>query len=155
MADEPVNSGDQRNAKGQFQRGNAGRQHGAVGRSTRLTRLLLSRSAGPLVRKCIEQALAGDMVAMRLCIERLCPVARHESDLKAVDLPAMGGARDLPAVTAALLMALLDGKIALPDILPILKLIEVTAESINTADHDRRLMAIERALEARRVGHGQ
>jgi hypothetical protein len=36
-------------------------------------RALLEREAEPLTRKLIEQALAGDVACLRLCIERLYP----------------------------------------------------------------------------------
>ena len=43
-----------------------------------LARSLLAGEAEALTRKAVEMALGGDVVALRLCIERLVPVARHE-----------------------------------------------------------------------------
>ena len=145
---ETANNGDQRRDQlGRFGPNNGGRKPGSLNRSTQLARLLLARNAGKLVTKCVEMALAGDTTAMRLCIERLAPVARHEPNMSGLNLPPMQSARDLPAVTAALLVALLGGEVALPDMLPVLKLLEVTAQAINVGDHDARLSALERAAE--------
>ena len=37
---------------------------------------LLLEHADALIRKCVVMALQGDRVALRLCVERLCPTRR-------------------------------------------------------------------------------
>src|ERR1700719_2252222 len=57
--------------------GNPGRRpRGSVNRSTRAAMLLLDGEAEALTRKAVELALAGDPVALRLCLERILGVRR-------------------------------------------------------------------------------
>jgi hypothetical protein len=44
---------------------------------------LLQGEAEKITRKCVQLALKGDLVAIRLCLERIVPVVRPElSDLE-------------------------------------------------------------------------
>src|SRR5262245_42530922 len=45
-----------------------------------------------LTRKCIEMALGGDTAAMKLCMERLCPVPKDRA--VTFDLPDISTPRD-------------------------------------------------------------
>jgi hypothetical protein len=155
MADDPVNTVDtgQRDARGRFRPGNPGRKHGSMNKATMAARKLLAEAADELIHKAIAMALAGDGIALKLCIERLVPPARHEVSLKGVELPAMTAARDLPLLTAAILRAALDGKIALADVPAVLKIVEVTSQAISVGDHDERLAALERLITERRLHH--
>ena len=158
MADDPAPAGPKRprrqHLSGRHDRQPGGPTAGAFNRATMLARSLLAGEAEALTRKAVEMALGGDVVALRLCIERLVPVARHEPSLKGIDLPGMTGARDLPLLTAAILRAALDGKVALADVPAVLKIVEVTAQSISVADHDERLAALERLVTEKRLRHG-
>ena len=42
--------------------------------------MLLDGEARALTRKAIERALAGDVTALRLCLERIVPVVLHADD---------------------------------------------------------------------------
>lgn len=67
-----------------------GRPKGALSKRTQLNNLLESRAVD-LINQAIEMALAGDSVAMRLCIERILPKAEQKQatgimpDLKATE----------------------------------------------------------------------
>jgi Family of unknown function (DUF5681) len=54
----------------------AGRPRGARNRKTRIVEAMLDAEDKGLVRQVIEQALAGDPTALRLCMERLAPRRR-------------------------------------------------------------------------------
>jgi hypothetical protein len=157
MADEPNNN---RRADGKFAAGNraGGRTFGAVRKMTARAMARLDRHSDEIIQQAIASALdpksPSHAIALRLCVERLVPVARHEPTLTRLDLPRMETARDLPAVTAALLIALVDGRIALPDIAPVLEIVRTTATAISTGDHDQRLAELERLIEQRRLRHG-
>ncbi len=75
---EPEKSGvkqDGRFKPGQY--GNpAGKPKGTRHRTTMAIEALLDGEAEALSRKAIEMALAGDGVALRLCLERLLPARR-------------------------------------------------------------------------------
>ena len=51
----------------------AGRLRGTKNRATKAAEELLEGEAEALTRKAVELALAGDTVALRLCLERLLP----------------------------------------------------------------------------------
>ena len=74
-AGEPVSTG--RLQDGRFRPGvsgnPAGRLRGTKNRATKAAEELLEGEAEALTRKAVELALAGDTVALRLCLERLLP----------------------------------------------------------------------------------
>ena len=61
----------------QFQKGEsgnpAGRPRGARNRTTILLQKLLEDDGEALARKAIDLAKGGDLVALRMCMDRLCP----------------------------------------------------------------------------------
>ena len=59
-----------------FKKGNPGRRPGSRNKATVAVEALLDGEAEKLTRKAIEMALAGDTVAMRLCLDRLYPPRR-------------------------------------------------------------------------------
>jgi hypothetical protein len=65
-----------------FEPGNSfgrGRPKGSRNKSTAAALALLGEHAERLMQKCIAEALKGNMVAMRLCIERILPALREAS----------------------------------------------------------------------------
>jgi hypothetical protein len=74
----------------------AGRSSGARNRATDIAQALFDGEAEALARKCIELALDGDRVALKLCLERLVP---RRPRAVALDLPAIASTADLaPAI---------------------------------------------------------
>ena len=75
MSVNPENTG--RKQDGRFRAGVSGnptgRPKGARNRATRLAEALLEDEAVALVRQVIDLAKAGDITALRLCLERLIP----------------------------------------------------------------------------------
>ena len=59
-----------------FKKGNPGRPSGSRNKVTLAAEILLDGEAEKLTRKAIELALAGDTVALRLCLERIIPARR-------------------------------------------------------------------------------
>src|SRR4029078_4556702 len=54
-----------------------GRPKGARNRSTLAHAALLDGEAASLTRKAIDLALAGDLLALRICMDRILPVRKH------------------------------------------------------------------------------
>ncbi len=81
-----------------------GKPKGARNRATLAAEALLDGEAEALTRKAIELALAGDTVALRLCLERLLPPRKDRPVALALDDSAMGdnAARAANAVLASL-----------------------------------------------------
>ena len=62
-----------RSADGTFTNGNSGRPKGARNKATQAVLALLEGEAVALSRKAVQMALAGDGVALRLCLDRIAP----------------------------------------------------------------------------------
>jgi hypothetical protein len=73
----PVNTGEQQ--AGRFTKGEsgnpAGRPRGSRNAVTLAAEAMLDGEAEALTRKAIDMALAGDTVALKLCIDRFSPCA--------------------------------------------------------------------------------
>lgn len=77
-----------RDCQGRFSSGNTlgqGRPKGALNKSTRMAREALQARSGEIMDTLINNALNGNEAALRLCIERLVPVAK-ERPLPPVEL---------------------------------------------------------------------
>ncbi len=85
-----------------------GRPPGARNRASLAAEALLAGEAEALTRKAVELALGGDLVALRLCLERVLPPAR-ERPLR-VDLP-LERATDADAAMQAVVAALRAGEL--------------------------------------------
>lgn len=134
---------DHRWRKGQS--GNpAGRPKGARNRATCVAEQLLDGEAEELMRRCIELAKQGDKVALRLCIERICP-PRKERPV-AFALPPLTTAADVPKAMAAIAAAVASGELSLTEAGEVTRLITGFATAIEVHD----LEAWIRALEADR-----
>lgn len=101
-----------------FQKGQSGnpsgRPKGARNHATRAVLALLDGEAEAITRKAVELALEGDGVALRLCLERLCP-PRKDSPITLAGLPKIESAADLHKATARILEAVAKGTITLSE----------------------------------------
>ena len=77
---QPANTG---RIQGKFAKGHsgncAGKPRGARHYTTRLAEALIENEAEILVRKVIELAIAGDIAALKICIDRILPARRERS----------------------------------------------------------------------------
>ena len=92
-----------RNTDGRFAPGNPGRPKGPRQRATRAALELLDGETEALTRKAVEQALSGDTVALRLCLERIAP-PRKDAPVSFA-LPPMQSAADAAQGAGAILDA--------------------------------------------------
>jgi len=113
---------DQRNADGTFAKGNPGKPRGSRNKATQAVQGLLDASSGQLAQKAIELGLEGDIAALRLCLERICPPRKDISvpfalpDIKNAEGAARGARAiieavsvgDLTPVEGASVMGLID-----------------------------------------------
>lgn len=124
----------------------AGRPVGARNKITMAAQALLDGEGERLTRAAIDLALAGDIQALRLCIERLLPVARERS--VDVELPKLSTVADLPPAVAKLLAHVAAGDLTPSEGEKLAGLLSVWRQSVELVDLDRRIAAIE--AEARR-----
>ncbi len=116
----------ERDVKGRWRKGvsgnPAGPPKGTRHYATRAAETLLDGQAERLTAKCIELALNGDVIALRLAMERILAPRRERP--VSFDLPALETAEDLAKVTAALLQAVAAGEITVGEAAALAKLIE-------------------------------
>lgn len=127
-------------AKGQS--GNpAGKPQGTRHRATRAVQQLLEGEAEAIGRKAVEAALGGDMVALRLVLDRIAPPPRGRTVV--LDLPNVSGPQDLPVAMAALLSAACAGVVTPSEAEALARLMEAYRAAVETADFDARLKRLE------------
>ena len=119
----------------------AGRPSGSRNRTTIAAEELLEGEAEAIMRKAIEMAKAGDMVALRLCLERIVP-SRKERAVK-VDLPPIETAADAVKASAALVAAVAAGELTTGQAAELGKLVEAAVRAIEATDLARRLAELE------------
>ena len=100
----------------------AGRPKGARNRTTVAVEEILDGEADALARKAIELALAGDTVALRLCLERIAPAKRERPTPFA--LPKLETAADAVQASAALVEAVAAGELTTAQAAELGKLVE-------------------------------
>lgn len=142
---QPVTTGKKQ--VGQWHKGQsgnpAGRPHGARNKSTLLVQALLDGEAEALGRKIIEMAFAGDITALRLCLERILPPRRDM--LLRLDLPTIETAADIVRYQSALLNAVSVGDITPQEASSLATTGDILRKSIETESIERRLAALENA----------
>lgn len=107
----PVNAGRK---QGRFQPGVSGnprgKPKGARNGTTIAAQTLLAGEAEALTRKAVELALAGDIQALRMCLDRILPAARAPGPT--LDLPALDtSSAAKSAAHSAVLAAVAEGKL--------------------------------------------
>ena len=128
---------------GRFAPRNAGRPHGARHKTTMAIQMLLDGDAERLTRKAVELALAGDVTALRMCMDRVAPV-RKDAPI-AFALPAMTCARDAAQAASAVLGAVSEGELTPAEGAHVMALVETWRRTFETTELEARLTALEGA----------
>lgn len=119
----------------------AGRPKGSRHKVTLAIEAILEGEAEALTRKAVELAQAGDITALRLCMDRLAPVRRDRP--VTFDLPKIETADDLPKATQAIMEAVAGGELTPSEAAELGKLVDAHAKAIEVTDLHRRLAALE------------
>ena len=125
-----------------FPKGNAGRPQGALNKATVAAQALLDGEAEALARKAVELALEGNMAALRLCMERICPPRRDRP--LAVELPVIEGVTELPELTSAILAAVSRGELESGQAAALASLVANYGKALELAELERRIRALEK-----------
>jgi hypothetical protein len=113
-----------------------GRPVGSRHKTTLAMEALLDGEAEKLTRTAIDLALAGDMVALRLCLDRTLPPRRDRPVL--FTLPPVETTADVVKASAALLGAVASGELTPSEAAELGKLIEAHVRAIEVTEiHDR------------------
>lgn len=130
-----------RSADGTFTTGNAGRPKGARNRTTQAVMALLDGEAEALSRKAVEMALAGDSVALRLCLDRLAP-PRKDSPVQFA-LPQMTCAHDAAEAAGTVLQAVSEGDLTPTEGAQVMTLVDSYRRTLEVTELEARMAALE------------
>ena len=142
-ADKTGVNADDRDAKGRFTAGNAGKPKGTSHRATRAAQTLLNGEAQALTRKAVDLALAGDAAALRLCIERLVPPCREARVY--LDLPPLESAAALPRILSLLLSSAAAGRVTPGEAEKLARLTGEYLKAVEMGEIEERLRRLEEA----------
>jgi hypothetical protein len=139
-----------RDRRGRFLKGASGnpvgRPPGIMNQATRDAAVLLSGEAGTLTRKAIELAIAGDIAALRLCIDRIIAPQREQPIAFAMPpIGKLGGTGDLAAAMAAVTVAAANGAMTPAEAASLGQVLEAHA----------RIVELTARLEAERLAAAQ
>ena len=121
----------------------AGKARGTRNKVTLAIEALLDGEAEALTRKAIELAKAGDMAALRLCMDRLAPPRKDRPVM--FELPTITCAADAVKASAALVTAVAIGDLTPAEAGELGKLIEAYVRALEATDFAARLENLERA----------
>jgi hypothetical protein len=123
-----------------------------MNQATRDVAVLLSGDAAALTRKAIEMALAGDIAALRLCVDRI--IAPQKDQPLAFAMPPVakaGGAGDLAAAMNALTVAAAAGAITPAEAASLAQVLEAQARvvALTARTEAERLAAVQKEVALR------
>ena len=122
----------------------AGKPKGTRNATTLALEALLDGQASALTQKAIILALAGDMAALRLCLDRILP-PRKDSPV-AFDLPEMKTLNDAVPAMGALVKAVGDGDLTPTEAGELTKMVQAFAKIIETAELEERVRKLEETI---------
>jgi hypothetical protein len=127
--------------RGKFAKGNPGRPAGARHEVTRAVEALLEGEVEALTRKAIEKALEGDMIALRLCLDRIAP-ARKDSPI-VVKVPVLKTAKDAGKAAAQIIASVSEGKLTPIEGASVMALVDSYRRTLEITEIEERISAIE------------
>ena len=108
-----------------------------------MVEMLLQGQAKALAQKAVDLAMAGDTVALKICIERLIPRA-HERTLS-FSLPVVAAPKDAAAALAAIVKGVGAGELSAGEGKQLVSLIEASLKALELTDIEQRLAKLEEA----------
>ena len=122
-----------------------GRPKGARNKVTLLAEALLADDAGAITKKAIELAKAGDMAAIRLCLERILPPLKSRP--LNVTIPSIKKSDDILRSVNSILAAVSEGHITQEEADALLKIVEHGRKAMETEALHSELDELQTRLE--------
>jgi Family of unknown function (DUF5681) len=119
----------------------AGKRPGTRHRATMLAERLLDGEVEAMVCTAIEKAKQGDMVALRLCLDRILPPRRDRP--VHFSIPALHSAQDASKAMAAITTAVACGELTPAEAAGLSRVIETYVKALETSEIERRLKILE------------
>lgn len=141
MGKQPKNDG--RKSDGTFAPGNklGGSKAGSRHSVTKAVEALLDGQHEALTQKAIAKALEGDMVALRLCLDRLAP-PRRDAPI-AFEMPPIKSAADTVGASTSLLAAVAAGEVTPDEAGRVMALLTAHKAIVEAGDLEARITALE------------
>lgn len=130
-----------RNTDGTFSKGNPGKKPGTRHKTTLAVQALLDGEGEALTRKAVDLALAGDVTALRLCLERITPARKDAPVL--FELPPMDGAACAAAAMGEILSSVASGGLTPGEASGLAGLVEAYRKALETTELEARLKVLE------------
>lgn len=118
-----------------------GRPNGSRNKVTLAVESLLDGEAEKLTQKAVDMALNGDTVALRLCLERICPPRKER--LASFKMPSLGRPSDIVKAIGATLEAVSKSEITPSEGRELVAMMEFQRRAIETEDLEKRIMELE------------
>jgi hypothetical protein len=112
-----------------------------LNRVTLAIQCLLDGEGEELTRKAIELAKDGDLTALKLCLERICPP--RKSRPISIDLPDVKTSEGVSLAQTSVVQAVGEGEITPEEGQVLSNILESRRKSIESEDHERRLYELE------------
>ena len=131
----------------------AGRPKGARGKATILAEGLLDGEAQDIIRAAVDLAKAGDVAAIRVCLDRIAPRKRD----RPVDfeLPPLRSAADATAALGAITTAVSAGDLTPSEAANLFKLVDGFTRTLEATVFEERVARLERAVGIAATSGGQ
>jgi hypothetical protein len=132
-----------------FEPGNTfgkGRQPGSRNKKSRLEESLADHGES-IIQKCKLMALNGDRTALRLCVERLIPIAKPSGTR--FRLPKMQTGADLKTVLPSILNQTSKGRLNAYEAEALAKVVETQQRAGEFTEFDERIRALEESKSNR------
>jgi hypothetical protein len=125
-----------------FKAGNPGRPKGARNATTLALESLLDGQAAALTQKAIDLALAGDLTALRICLERI--LAPRKDRPVNFTFPKITTAKEAATTMSAVLAAVAAGDLTPTEASEVGKLVDIFVKAVEATDLADRISRLER-----------
>jgi hypothetical protein len=133
-----------------FQKGQSGnprgRPMGSRNNATLACESLLEGQAEALTQKAVDMALAGDTVALKICIDRIFPPRKDRP--VTFPLPPINSARDAADVMFSVMNAVAAGQLTPADASELSKVVACTVKSFEAAEFADSLVPLDQLTDA-------
>jgi hypothetical protein len=115
----------------------SGRPPGSRNKATILAESIFESEAEAIIRMAIDKAREGDIMAIRLCLERVFPRLRDRATV--FDLPPINGAPDALAALTSILEGVRAGELTAAEGCGLSKLVDHYVRALDAKDFEQRL----------------